>query len=374
VQDYNNIGPRFAVTWAPFKSGKTTLRASTGIFYDWLDQFTYEQTLRVDGFRQQELDIFSPAYPDPGNVGIVPPINRYILSDNWRMPRSTRLNLAADQAISPKLRLSVFYSEIHREEIGRGLNLNAPVSGVRPDPVFGNIVVAVSDAEARQHSLGANWQIGNLPAPFLPPNAKRIDWTRTFMLGQYQYGIWNNNFEGQFQPPASGTLDTEWGPNQGDVRHRANFTLITQALKNLQAQMNVNYATGTPYTILTGRDENGDLIFNDRPAGVGRSTLRTDSTWNVNAAFNYTIQFGKRGGQLPPGIRIIALNGQAPQVDTVSFNNQPRFRVGFYVQAQNLTNHNNYAGYSGVMTSPFFGQPTLVFNPRKVDMGMQFNF
>ena len=53
---------------------------------------------------------------------------------------------------------------------------------------------------------------------------------------------------------------------------------------------------------------------------------------------------------------------------------QPRFRVGFYVQAQNLTNHNNYAGYSGTMTSPFFGQPTMVMNPRKVDMGMQFNF
>ena len=46
----------------------------------------------------------------------------------------------------------------------------------------------------------------------------------------------------------------------------------------------------------------------------------------------------------------------------------------FYVQAQNLTNHNNYAGYSGVMTSPFFGQPTLVLNPRKVDLGMQFQF
>jgi hypothetical protein len=46
VHGINNLGPRFAVTWAPFKSGKTTLRASTGVFYDWLDQGTYEQTLR----------------------------------------------------------------------------------------------------------------------------------------------------------------------------------------------------------------------------------------------------------------------------------------------------------------------------------------
>jgi hypothetical protein len=76
---------------------------------------------------------------------------------------------------------------------------------------------------------------------------------------------------------------------------------------------------------------------------------------------------------LPPGIRIINLNG-APQVDTVALNGQPRFRVGVYVQAQNLTNHYNYGGYSGSMTSEFYRQPTLVYNPRKVDIGMQFQF
>ena len=57
LSDYNNFGPRFGVTWAPFKNGKTTLRGSWGIFYDWLNAGTYEQTLRVDGFRQRELNI-----------------------------------------------------------------------------------------------------------------------------------------------------------------------------------------------------------------------------------------------------------------------------------------------------------------------------
>ena len=55
--------PRFGVTWAPGTAGTTTLRASWGIFHDWLPTNTYEQTLRVDGFRQQELDIVNPAYP-----------------------------------------------------------------------------------------------------------------------------------------------------------------------------------------------------------------------------------------------------------------------------------------------------------------------
>ena len=194
-----------------------------------------------------------------------------------------------------------------------------------------------------------------------------------FLIGQYTFGIGNNNFDGPFNPPPSGTLATEWGPNQGDVRHRMNLSLITQTLKNLQAQLNVNAATAAPYTILTGRDSNGDLIFNDRPDGVERNSARGDGQLTLNAAFNYSFQFGKRGGALPPGIRIINLNG-APQIDTVALTGQPRFRVGVYVQAQNLTNRNNYGGFSGSMTSYFFGQPTMVINPRKVDVGMQFQF
>jgi hypothetical protein len=51
-----------------------------------------------------------------------------------------------------------------------------------------------------------------------------------------------------------------------------------------------------------------------------------------------------------------------------------RYRMQFFVNIQNVTNRPNYIGYSGVYTSPFFGQPTAVANPRKVDIGMSFQF
>ena len=60
--------PRVGFTWAPFGTGTTTLRASWGIFYDWLPTSTYEQTLRVDGFRQQELELRQPV------VSAIPPV------------------------------------------------------------------------------------------------------------------------------------------------------------------------------------------------------------------------------------------------------------------------------------------------------------
>jgi hypothetical protein len=51
-----------------------------------------------------------------------------------------------------------------------------------------------------------------------------------------------------------------------------------------------------------------------------------------------------------------------------------RYRLQFFVQAQNLTNEANYLGYSGTFTSPFFGKPTTVSGMRKIDFGINFGF
>jgi hypothetical protein len=53
---------------------------------------------------------------------------------------------------------------------------------------------------------------------------------------------------------------------------------------------------------------------------------------------------------------------------------QARYRWNLFVNVQNLTNHQNLGGYSGVRTSDYFMQPTLAANPRRIDLGMGLNF
>ena len=129
-----------------------------------------------------------------------------------------------------------------------------------------------------------------------------------------------------------------------------------------------------PVTIRTGRDDNGDLEFNDRPEGEPRNSVRTDGQFNMSGFFNYTIAFGGRTIALPPGIRIQMGGVGAATVETVNMAPAKRYRLGFQVSVQNLTNHPNYTGYSGLMTSPFFLTPTAVSGTRKVDVGMTFSF
>jgi hypothetical protein len=373
LDDFNALGPRFGVTWAPFKNGKTTLRASAGVFYDWLNSGTYEQTLRVDGFRQQELQIFNPSFPDPGNAGVVPPINKYLLGGDLQMARNARVSVGVDQAFTSKIRGGVTYAHVNGTGLLRGLNVNAPASGVRPDPIFGNVIDVVGDGKSRQHVVNTFLQIMITP-PSPNPSKQLLNWKRTNFGLNYNFGKLENNTDGAFSVPATGSLAAEWGPASNDLRHRLNAFFGTQALRNFNANLNLTMGSGLPYTIRTGFDSNGDLIFNDRPDGVGRNSVRGTGRVDLSGFFVYTFMFGKRRVQLPPGIMIQGSPAGNFTVTQMQIDPLPRFRLGLVVQAQNLTNRRNYTGYTGSMTSQFFGQPTSVSNMRKIDVGLNFSF
>jgi hypothetical protein len=370
VHDHGNLGPRFGATWAPFTGGQTTLRGSVGVFYDWLGNNTYEQALRVDGFRQQELNILNPSFPDPGTGGIVPPINRYLLGSEYLAPRTTRVSAGIDQGLLKVIRVSTTYSYQRGSRLSRGLNLNAPVLGVRPDAAFKNIIEVISDAASRQHQLQVDANVN--PGALLPAfNGPRISWKRTTLFLNYSLATLRNNTDGPFGIPATGDLASEWGPAATDVRHRLNAALNNQIIRNVLVSLNVNTNTGPAYTLLTGRDDNGDGVFNDRPLGIGRNTLRASGQTNVNMYLAYQFAFG-RSAPLPPGIGVFG-GGNAATVRTFD-QGSARYRLQLYVQGQNLTNQANYLAYSGTLTSPFFGRPTTVSAMRKIDVGISLNF
>ena len=148
----------------------------------------------------------------------------------------------------------------------------------------------------------------------------------------------------------------------------------TAAFRNLAASIYLNASSGRPYTIRTGLDDNGDLIFNDRPAGVGRNTERAAWAWNSYAYLTYTFGLGKKTVALPPGIMITSGGGGTLSVGNTAATNPPRYRLSVQASIQNLTNHANYIGYSGVMTSPFFKQPTAVDGVRRVTLSATVSF
>jgi hypothetical protein len=343
--------PRFGLTWAPTPGGKTTLRASAGIFHNFLQMGTYEQTIRVDGVHQRELIISNPSYPNPGSAGVVPVANKYVLGD-YPLPRNIRYSGGIDQVFSPQLRVNVLYNYIRQTRNPRGKNLNPLVNGVRPDPNFANVIETVTDAMLLRHEVFVNGNF-NLAPPGPASGRARWNWRRVGGTWSYQWIRARRNSAFAFDVPPTGSLEDEWGPGPGDLPYWLSVNVNSTQLRNLNVGVSWQANDGYPYMMTTGRDENGDGIINDRPAGVGLWALRATKQSTVNARFAHTLTPGA-----PPG---------TPQGSL-------RYRMVMFMNVNNLTNRANFSGFSGVMTSPFFRQARSVNNPRRIDFGMNVNF
>lgn len=414
VPDKLNFAPRAGFTWAPFKSGKTTLRGSWGVFYDWLSTGIYSQTLQVDGFRQREVNVLSPAFPDPGTAaGTSPPTNRYLLADDRVMAYSQRLSAGIAQTLSRRLSTNVLYSYAYRYSLYAGRNLNAPVNGIRPDPTFSNVILASQAGEGDAHNINASFNLnlgpmapaggpagGGMRMPIMigggdhmvmiaggpppPPPGQGpgggrasvpfFSWRRGLSVsGSYGWGRNYDNTDGAFAIPATQDLDDEWGPSMFDRRHNFHFSVTSTAVRNLSARLFLGGSSAPPLNIRTGTDDNGDLVFNDRPAGVGRNAARTLAQWNSSANFGYSFTLGKKQVTSGGGVQIMG-SPAGLTVNPSAAQTTPRYRLNLSVSIENLLNKPVYSGFSGIMTSPFFRQPTSAFGVRRIRFNTNISF
>ncbi len=174
----------------------------------------------------------------------------------------------------------------------------------------------------------------------------------------------------------------EWARSSMDTRHRLVSNLNVKIPNDLSLSFLIIGNSGRPYSLTTGRDNNGDQNTNDRPPGVPRNSLTGPGSYNVNA--NLTKLFPLRGREsqrnassTPPG----SINPATPQIfgtavgvigvpQGSSANSRPEPKLQFTVSATNLLNNTQLRGYSGVMTSPLFGKPTGAAAGRMVMVGL----
>jgi hypothetical protein len=368
VDDWLNIMPRVGFTWNPF-GAKTALRGGYGIFYDWFGADLYDQSLRVNGVAQRDLLVLNPGYPDPfaGSLAVALPGGRVQIDPGLEMPYVHQVSLGVERPINESLMLQAMYMRHRGDNQLRSRNVNAPdASGVRPFPQIGTItqIESTGRSELDRLTLNANFRLPQ----------------RRMMVGfHYLWSDVKNHADSPLSLPAdSNNPDAEWGPAQQDVRHRI-MTMINVGLpKGIRANVMSQANSPMPYTLTTGRDDNGDGVSNDRPFGVGRNTARGAWRWDMNVRLSRGFGFGgERGGE--GGGAIIQRReggdrgGGGPMIMTVDQSNQ-RFRVEFYVQAYNILNRTNYMNFSGNLQSPFFGRPSSAGPARRVEVGMQFAF
>jgi hypothetical protein len=137
--------------------------------------------------------------------------------------------------------------------------------------------------------------------------------------------------------------------------------------------------SAAPYNFTTGFDDNGDTVSNDRPAGTGRNTARGKGQWDISGRLQYSFGFGKRPPQAGPGVpvvRVVRAGDESGPIGGMMMGGatDKRVRLDVYIAASNIFNHVNYTNFSGVLTSPFYGQPTAAQPGRRVELGARIGF
>ena len=373
--DRLNLAPRIGFTWAAPR--KLTFRGGFGIFNDWYDASVYEQTLFVNGVNQQDVVVLQPGYPDPYAGGILSetlPPSVIRATSGLSMPHLKQASVGLERNWGD-LRLQASYMVQRGTDTLRAVNANAPIPGVgRPDATVGNVTQIESTGRTESDRLQVNLN-------FARPQ-------RRFFMGlNYVFGHARNYADSPLSLP-SNSLDPneDWGPAAQDIRHRV-FGMASFGLPmKLRAFLNTQYQSAAPYNLITGLDNNGDGVNNDRPAGVGRNSARGSASWNVGGRLSRSFSFGpprptsgQGGPQGGPMIRRVGPGGpgggDGPRMMMNGFDpNAGRYSVEWYLQAYNLLNRVNYLNYSGSVRSTFYGEPTSAGPARRIEVGMMFGF
>lgn len=370
LDDRLNLAPRAGFLWAPFRDGRTTLRGGAGLFYDWFGAETYEQTLRVDGTRQQDVMIPEPGYPDPfvGGGGVRLPPGRIQTAEDLRMPVLLQTSVGVERRIGTGIMINVSFFRTRGWNTLRGRNVNAPdPDGLRPDPTLGNVTQIESTSRSSTRALSVNVNF-NLPSP------------RVFLAANYTLARAENEADGALSLPSDNfNPSVDWGPTPTDIRHRLSGILNVPVWKRLRLGATFRAVSAAPYTVTTGFDDNGDTVLNDRPAGAGRNSARGEGQWDVSARLSWSFGFGQRapepGGT--PRVHIVRAGdgGDMPAGGPmVGGGGDDRVRFDLYLSAQNVCNATNLLNFSGVQTSPFFGRATAAQPGRRLELGMRIGF
>ena len=362
--DWNNLAPRVGVTWTPRGSARHQVRAGYGVFYERIPFAVRSDTLfnapsngAVSVTFAPGTPFAPPAFPStlPGDAfgelptSELPPRNVQVFDPNLRSPWT--MQGSAGYVWSPLDDLAVSVDYVH--SVGRNLirrvDTNAPAS------VQAGAQRSVADADGTRPIVPAaggfrlieeDQSSGRSTFDGLYVNARKRLRQRFAVDVAYTWSrVQNDTDDINFRPVDSREPEAEFGPSLNDRRHVLAIDGLVQLPWRIDVAPVVFLSTGQPLNVTTGRDDNGDTVFNDRPANVARNSERTSGFSQVDLGASRRFAIGATSLEL--------------RADVFNAFNRTNFS-GFF----------NW-GASGVRPDE---QGTLAFQPTQAGPARQFQF
>jgi Carboxypeptidase regulatory-like domain len=290
ISDHGDIAPRIGWAWGigggqgRFRTPKTVIRAGSGYFYD---RFSLNNTInaeRFNGINGQSYTVTNPAfYPsnsvtNPNGypyVGVpIPPLNTlplagstiYNVDSNLHVPTQLQSALGVDRQLPHNITLSVNYLNTRGTHILQTININTPFPGTYIPPVGllpaqGAYPYGQAAGILNQYSGSGVYRQNQLVV-----NANARINSKISIFGYYVYGHASTDANGSPSNPYN--IAQDYGRAPYDYRHQVNFNGSILAPYGIRFSPNVGLRSAGPYNIVTGLDDLGTTLFNQRPAFI----------------------------------------------------------------------------------------------------------
>lgn len=369
--DGASLGPRIGIGYSPDKKRRWVLRARAGLFYDRITLPIALETLRLDGKHQQQIIIDSPSFPDPFSGGeaveLIPTVRR--ASSDLRPPVSFQAQAGFERQLPRgwKIEMSHYWSRSWGSI--RSRNINAPIILEGDDPLSAPRPFGVKENILQFESSGS------LTGRVLFIGVNQSSNRHFNLFSGYLWFDFHTNADHPFLlPQSSYDAGGEWARPVWQSSHRVFVVGLINLPWKLRASTEFNLATGAPFNIATGRDNNSDGNFNDRPnraVANDPQSVRTHLGAFDPSVINGTL--GRNAGTNPFNAsidvnlsRTFALGGKG--------KNDRSHQLTLNLRASNLLNRANLSGVDGVLNSPFFGRANNAAPARRIEIGARLTF
>ena len=394
--DHNNVAPRLGLAWSPRASPSTVLRAAYGIYYNQSALAPSEGLYFSDPYFH--LSFYLPSAgapislqdPFPASYQGFSPQSGFTFQRDLRTPYQHQWTAGMQRQLGAVRSVEAAYVASRGRQLvaGRDLNQAAPSAmpfNLRPNPLFGDIIVLESAARSRYDSLQLRFE------------QRRVHGVS--LLASYTLAQSRDDASGFFPsagdpnyPQDSRNRAAEYGRSSFDVRHRLSIGGVWEVpgagrfegaagalLANWQISGVLTLQSGRPFTVAllpeidnsnTGRSNLG-FGNNDRPNVAGPVELDDPAPerWFDTSAFSMPPfgTFGNAGRNIVQGPGYQNVNVAAMKMVALGAGARLQLRL----EAFNLFNRANFNQPDNFLGSPTFGRILSAQSPRRLQLGVK---
>jgi hypothetical protein len=369
---FGNFAPRVGLAWSPDKRQKWVIHLRAGLFSSPVSQATALGAYRLNGSKQAETLVYAPDYNAPltpvsGSLAIA--TTRSFAQHVGESPSfQSQAGVERDLPHHWHVQANVFYAMAWDDL--RSRNINAPlVTAATTNPLL------APRPYAANRNVFEYQQTGNLHGSVTFLGIDQHSYKRFgIFVGYLHYDLVTDaDTSGNF-PQSSYAERGEFARASWETTNRVFAIGQINLPRKVSLTSQFDAASGLPYNVTTGADNNGDGIFNDRPSyasaagdGVYATRFGLLSTAVING------DMPRNAGTMPATIHLDANLSRAFTLGRGQ-SGERHETLTLNARSANLINHTNVTAVGTVVGSPTFALPLAAETARRLEVGARFTF